>query len=253
MHSFNIIVRTLFQEGKGSFISGILNDYLALAQLTGLDNMQGASASKQSDLVQILERNVLGGRIKAVKSNTGVPYFIFEEFSTCLQLPLPRASSMVSELAPVILFPQNLVDPKDVMIIEEPDSHLHPAAQAEVARMLVRMAKSGIRFIVTTHSDWLLDCMTNIVGLARLSSDQESNVSISPNHLGVWLFQSPEDEMGTVVTRIGYDEESSTLPWAMETLRLPCTTNGPTHCVYGASVPQTPVVAPRGASLACRG
>ena len=209
MHSFNVIVRALFQE-EGSFPSGIVNDYLA--QLVSLGNTQTPLTSNQGVLIQDLEQNVLGGRIKAARSQTQFPDFSFEDLGSQWQIPLPRASSMVSELAPIVLFLQNLVDPKDIMIIEEPESHLHPAAQATMAGMLVRLAKSGIRVIVTTHSDWLLDRITNMVGLSQLGSNQDSDVSLPPDQLGVWLFQSPEEQNGTVVDRIEYDEESGTYP-----------------------------------------
>ena len=51
-------------------------------------------------------------------------------------LPLMNTSSMVSELAPVVLYLRHIVQPGDVLIIEEPESHLHPAMQVEFIRQL---------------------------------------------------------------------------------------------------------------------
>ena len=47
-----------------------------------------------------------------------------------------QASSMVAELAPVVLYLRHLVRPDDVLIIEEPESNLHPAMQVEFTRQL---------------------------------------------------------------------------------------------------------------------
>ena len=67
-----------------------------------------------------------------------------------------HSSSMVSELAPVILYLRHVVQPGDTLIIEEPEAHLHPTAQVEFTRLLAGAVKAGIRIIITTHSEWVL-------------------------------------------------------------------------------------------------
>ena len=60
---------------------------------------------------------------------------------------------MVSELAPLILFLKYLVRPGDLLILEEPESHLHPAAQRRLARGIVRLVNAGVKVLITTHSE----------------------------------------------------------------------------------------------------
>ena len=62
--------------------------------------------------------------------------------------------SMVSELAPVVLYLRHVVGSDSVLIIEEPESHLHPAMQVEFTRQLAAIVHAGVRLIVTTHSEW---------------------------------------------------------------------------------------------------
>ena len=50
------------------------------------------------------------------------------------RFPFNRTSSMVSELAPFILFLKHIVGPEDLVILEEPESHLHPAIQSQMAQ-----------------------------------------------------------------------------------------------------------------------
>lgn len=47
--------------------------------------------------------------------------------------------------------------PGDLIIIENPEAHLHPAAQAELARLISRVASNGIQIIVETHSDHIIN------------------------------------------------------------------------------------------------
>ncbi|KJU84150.1 putative P-loop ATP-binding protein [Candidatus Magnetobacterium bavaricum] len=45
----------------------------------------------------------------------------------------------------------------DVLICENPESHLHPEAQSHLAVFLVRVASAGIQVITETHSDHILN------------------------------------------------------------------------------------------------
>lgn len=44
-----------------------------------------------------------------------------------------------------------------LMLIENPESHLHPAAQGRVGELLSRCAEAGVQIIVETHSDHLMN------------------------------------------------------------------------------------------------
>lgn len=73
-----------------------------------------------------LENNLLGGAIHLDSSEAGYPTFTYRPRGWTDDLPLMRASSMVSELAPVVLYLRYVVEPGTVLIIEEPEAHLHP-------------------------------------------------------------------------------------------------------------------------------
>ena len=62
-----------------------------------------------------------------------------------------------------------MVERDNVLIIEEPESHLHPAMQVEFVRQIATLVHSGIRVIVTTHSEWVLEELANIVRRSGLS------------------------------------------------------------------------------------
>jgi len=51
-----------------------------------------------------------------------------------------------------------LISIKDsIFIIENPESHLHPAGQSAMGRFLAHLAANGIQVIVETHSDHILN------------------------------------------------------------------------------------------------
>lgn len=49
-----------------------------------------------------------------------------------------------------------LTEQSEFLIIEQPELHLHPAAQAELADIFILMTNKGMRFLIETHSENLL-------------------------------------------------------------------------------------------------
>ena len=124
---------------------------------------------------------------------------------------------MVSELAPVVLYLRHVVQPGELLIIEEPESHLHPEMQALFTRHLVSAVQSGVRILITTHSEWILEELANLVRLSELPPNQregieDPDISLRPDQLGAWFFEPSEESGGSVVREISLDEESATFP-----------------------------------------
>lgn len=47
--------------------------------------------------------------------------------------------------------------PGDLIIIENPESHIHPRGQAELGKMMALAAQNGVQIIVETHSDHIVN------------------------------------------------------------------------------------------------
>ena len=47
--------------------------------------------------------------------------------------------------------------PEDIVIIENPEAHLHPRGQAEMGNLIARAAAYGIQVFVETHSDHVIN------------------------------------------------------------------------------------------------
>ena len=124
---------------------------------------------------------------------------------------------MVSELAPVVLYLRHLVRPCDVLIIEEPEAHLHPAMQAIFARELAWLVRAGVRIVMTTHSEWFLEQIGNLVRLSALPEDRRHGLdgvdcALRPEEVGAWLFRPPRRSAGSVVDEVTLDAETGLYP-----------------------------------------
>lgn len=105
---------------------------------------------------------ILGGEYVRTKKR-GEFQFTPTELGT--PLPLAATSSLVTELAGFALT-MGLVDASDSFVIfEEPEAHLHLAAQREIARILVALVNKGKRLLITTHSDTFLQQINNLIAI----------------------------------------------------------------------------------------
>lgn len=50
-----------------------------------------------------------------------------------------------------------IADKGSYMIIENPEAHLHPAAQTSMGQFLAGLSKTGVKVVIETHSDHILD------------------------------------------------------------------------------------------------
>lgn len=227
MGALNVFIRALATQAAGPVpdpardapgLPGVLADFLQ-----GLVS-KGRGEGTLAEFARGLETDLLDGAIiEEWGELPDLPAFFYRPkgMGNGKAIPLAGASSTVSELAPVVLFLRKFVREGDILVIEEPESHLHPALQAQLAPQLARLARLGVRVILTTNSEWILEQLANLVGMSTLGdrgrAEFESDhpylagACIPEEQVGVWLF-SPGEASGSVVEEIGLDKESGLFP-----------------------------------------
>ena len=171
--------------------SGMIADFLK--QIINYDERR-VSSDEMSGIAKVLEDEVLRGEIMVKRPAGGYPEFRYRPQKSEQALRMSHSSSMVSELAPFVLFLRGVVLPGDTLIIEEPEAHLHPAAQTKVALILARLVRAGVRVIITTHSDWLLEQIGNLVRegeVMKLGKNKtEPTTWLTKEEVGAWWFRT---------------------------------------------------------------
>lgn len=98
-----------------------------------------------------------------------------------------------SYILPIVL--AVLTAPKDSLImIENPESHLHPSAQTRMGEFLSRAANEGVQVIIETHSDHLMNgiriaCHQGLIGNDDIEMDligvEKDGVTHSRQHISL--------------------------------------------------------------------
>lgn len=199
-------------------LSGVVADFIR--NLIVYEERKPRSEYKLlNEIADVLEHGTLAGSIRAAKSPGGYPVFAYRPTGSNEDIRLTRASSMVSELAPVVLFLRGVLGIGDTLIIEEPEAHLHPAAQTQVAMTLARLVRAGVRVLITTHSDWLLKQIGILIRegeleeqLGKQPSDSTLPAALHPNEVGVWLFRQDGTDQGSTIREIPFDRSEGVEP-----------------------------------------
>ncbi len=202
-------------------LSGVRGDFLE--QLVEMvSNRPGRFRRARSDRERLrrlgkrIEDGILGGAVKVGGlSGLSYPHFTYLPGGWKSGLPLTNASSMVSELAPVVLYLRHVVSPDNLLIIDEPESHLHPAMQVAFTRQIAAIAEAGVRVLLTTHSEWVLEALGNVVGGAGLpgrGTEDGGSESLDARRVGVWLFEPARDGSGSTAREIALDADTGLYP-----------------------------------------
>lgn len=97
-------------------------------------------------------------------------------------LDMSIVSSLVTELAPIVLV-LRYAKPFPVLILEEPEAHLHPAMQRHLARTVVRLIRKGLCVWITTHSENFCQQLNNFlkIGCSPKRAELQAKLGYEPH------------------------------------------------------------------------
>lgn len=143
-------------------------------------NTYDISKSKTSDyayLAKELEDTFLKGDI--VLNTEGD--VVFKPQSMDKPLDIHLTSSTVKSLSSLIVYLRHTAKKGDSIIIDEPELNLHPDNQRKIARFFGRLINEGFKVLISTHSDYIVRELNNLImlshGFTTKNSKQETIAS----------------------------------------------------------------------------
>ena len=148
-----------------SMFSGIFGDFTR--RLIDIDKKE-KGGKEIIAINKILESNILHGRINVIFPDIGLPEFRYVVKGKKGDMAINNVSASVAELAPLSVFMRYYLNPRNLLIWEEPEMNLYPQAQRDIADIMVRLANAGVLVLATTHSDIVLEQIDNAYRASQL-------------------------------------------------------------------------------------
>ena len=70
-----------------------------------------------------------------------------------------------------VLSQNNYLNKDTVLILDEPEVHLHPKWQLEMAKIIVELVKNGVKVLVNSHSPYMIEALQRYAELGKVTVD----------------------------------------------------------------------------------
>jgi predicted ATPase len=125
------------------------------------------SSSDFKDLALEIQKNILHGTYKVEKD--GIYFLPYKRHSNKenhhQKISLHLSSSTVKTFFSLVFYLEHMADQNQTLIIDEPELNLHPENQRKIARVLAMIANRGIQVVLSTHSDYFIREINNLMML----------------------------------------------------------------------------------------
>lgn len=182
-----------YSSDEDDIVSPLTLPYVDFLQLITRFDIS-SDKNKYADLIDFMENRMTNGDLSVEKQM--LPVIKYRPKETSTELPLYVSSSIISETAPLLLLFKTNVK-FNTLIIEEPEAHLHPELQQQMARLIIRIVNFGIPVWLTTHSDTMIQHINNMIKLNANANreelmsefDYETEDLISRSQISMYQFQ----------------------------------------------------------------
>ena len=156
------------------------------------------------DLLNTFEE-IVGGNI-IIKDDK----LYFKDKQYDLSIEVSRARSGIQELVPLYLVIKHFKLDDLLLIIEEPEAHLHPALILELVRILELLIRRGAYILITTHSDYLLNKLNLLIRLSKIdraSIGYKEDEYLKPDEVSAYLFKYSPELKSSIAEKLTVEKE----------------------------------------------
>jgi len=160
-----------------------------------------------------IEQVLLQGKVSVTKE--GEVQFASDKAKR-KKIPIHLSASIVKTLSGLVFYLKYMAAKNDLIIIDEPELNLHPNNQVILARIFAKMLNKGFRLLISTHSDYIIRELNNLMMLSSAKEGIEDIIKkynysadekINPEQVSAYLFNYKGKAKSVTVNPIPITEE----------------------------------------------
>lgn len=147
-----------------------IRDHIAFTR--NLDNIKKNTSKIDSSYPMEIIKEILGAEFKK-ENKQDIRFYTKNKKNNKFDIPLYLASSSARCIVDIYFYLKHLAKPGDILIIDEPESHLTLKNQRLIAKLIASIINLDIKVFITTHSDFLVKELNNLILLSNDFKDKE--------------------------------------------------------------------------------
>lgn len=180
-------------------VRGISN--LSKNQSEVLSNMINMDASKKGEFYELgceFERE-FSGIIVDIEDESLFNEIVYKDIKNKNKISSKILSTSIHEMSIFSLYLKYILKKGDLLIIEEPEAHLHPKNQRILIKYIIRAINQGLKVMFTTHSDYIINQINNFIALNNIPNEELNELGyeirdiLDFNDVNIYNFKMNED------------------------------------------------------------
>lgn len=167
-----------FLMNMSAYYATPIRDHISFTR--NIDNIKKNDSQIASDYSIDIIKEILGAEFKK-ESKQDIRFYTKNKKSNKFDIPLYLASSSARCIADIYFYLKHIAKEGDILIIDEPESHLTLRNQRLMAKLIASLINLKIKVFITTHSDFLVKEINNLILLSNNFKDKDKWLNKNKN------------------------------------------------------------------------
>lgn len=142
-------------------------------EILNIDSDIKKNNKESYDLLMMKFNELIGGKFKIYGDEIFLEPKKLNKRKKTEPLPLHLASSASRSVLLLYIYINSIAKKNDILLIDEPELNLHPSKQIIMAKLLANLVNIGINVLITTHSDFIVKEINNLIMLSNEFSEKD--------------------------------------------------------------------------------